>query len=216
LKSSKTELATVNALFSRVASYIRSVLSKLLFIIALAGLLILIGAIILILQEDKISQGGVVVIIALALCLLGPSSIVLAVSGAIVGSLLITNPSPPTATPTPPNVRVPSQTPEASLALFDDFNDGNAEGWSPSGVGNWLVENGEYVVDMGEGKYRDGVSVAGDLQWTDYTFEVDITGERGVDKHICARYIDVKNQYIVNLRGKPFNDVLLVKRENGY
>jgi Domain of Unknown Function (DUF1080) len=47
-------------------------------------------------------------------------------------------------------------------AFLDDFQDGNAEGWSLHGFGNWFVENGEYVVDMGERKDRDGVSVAGD------------------------------------------------------
>jgi hypothetical protein len=58
------------------------------------------------------------------------------------------------------------------------------------------VENGEYVVDMGEGQNLDSASVAGDSKWTDYIFEVDIKGERGVDKHIYARYIDADNQYM--------------------
>ena len=104
---------------------------------------------------------------------------------------------------------------EVSPPFFDDFNDGNADGWSPRGFGNWFVKNGEYVVDMGRGRGREGVSVAGDSEWTDYTFDVDITGERGVDKLIYVRYIDASNHYIVNLRGHPYNDVLLVKRQDG-
>jgi hypothetical protein len=70
----------------------------------------------------------------------------------------------------------------------DDFEDGNANGWTTSGNGTWYVENGEYVVDMGNGSELMGRSTAGDINWTDFSLEVDIKGELGVDKHISVNH----------------------------
>jgi hypothetical protein len=103
----------------------------------------------------------------------------------------------------------------STTLFFDDFNDGNADGWTTAGLGTWSVENSEYVVDMDSGYDRRGTSLAGDLSWTDYIFECDVQGNLGVDKHFYARYFDDNNFYSVNFRADPYGDVVLLKFEGG-
>jgi hypothetical protein len=92
------------------------------------------------------------------------------------------------------------------LLFYDDFNDGNADGWTTSGEGTWYVENHEYVVDMDSIYGNEGLSVAGDPNWTNYVVNLDMMGEEGVDKLINFRYLDGDNRYEVNLRSL-FDDI---------
>jgi len=60
-----------------------------------------------------------------------------------------------------------------AVAWFDDFDDGNYDGWKveSSGGGKWEVnKDGELYFDGG----GDSVIYAGDPNWTDYTFEADV------------------------------------------
>lgn len=102
------------------------------------------------------------------------------------------------------------------VTLFeDDFNDGNADGWTPSAYGTWYVENGEYVVDLGLIDSYLANSTNGNTDWTDYSFSVDVYGEAGVDKVICFRFIAGTGWYSVNLRSAPFYDLVLQRYSNG-
>ncbi len=57
-----------------------------------------------------------------------------------------------------------------STVFFEDFNDGTADGWIPTG-GNWVVENGEYSQSNTGGVFW---SWAGDTNWTDYSFSAKV------------------------------------------
>jgi hypothetical protein len=97
---------------------------------------------------------------------------------------------------------------QAKILFQDDFNDGNADGWTTAGDWNWYVDNGEYVVEQGSGTTQGSFSLAGELDWTNYIFEVDVKGETAIDKIVLARYTDDTNNYGVNLRS-GFNDISL-------
>lgn len=100
------------------------------------------------------------------------------------------------------------------MLLQDDFNDGNADGWSAGTSAPWSVENGEYVVGM-EGYFQSTQSVAGDVVWENYTLEVDVKGVRGPQKNLILRYADATNHYDVAMRSEPYNDLVLVVLRNG-
>jgi hypothetical protein len=100
-----------------------------------------------------------------------------------------------------------------NVAFFDDFEDGDDVGWYP-GLGTWIVENGKYVLDC-DGSQQSGRSVAGNVEWTDYTIEADVQGVYGTDKHIWFREKDWSNAYIAVLRSNPGNDIVLLKFEEG-
>jgi len=60
-----------------------------------------------------------------------------------------------------------------AVAWFDDFNDGNYDGWKVKSVGGgaWEVNKDDELYFDGGG---DSVIYAGDPNWTDYTFEADV------------------------------------------
>jgi hypothetical protein len=96
-----------------------------------------------------------------------------------------------------------------NILFEDDFNGGDAAGWTISGPGSWYVANGEYVIDMGTNYNSVGASMAGDMNWTNYTFEMDVKGDIGTDKGMLFRCTDIHSScYFVNLRGDPLNDML--------
>ncbi len=100
----------------------------------------------------------------------------------------------------------------------DDFNDGNADGWTPQFDGTWYVDNNQYVVDISGGTDLRGISLAGNTSWTDYVFELDLKAEKGGSKIILFRYIDENYYYSVGIIGLELYDyykVNLVKVENG-
>ena len=95
-----------------------------------------------------------------------------------------------------------------TVLFSDDFNDGNADGWITDGLGTWYVENGEYVVDMGSGVNLKGEALAGDLNWTDYIYEVDVKADQGVDKGIIFHCTETCS-YGVDIVSAPYNVVHL-------
>ncbi len=92
------------------------------------------------------------------------------------------------------------------LLFYDDFNDGNADGWTTSGEGAWYVANNEYVVDMDSIYGVEGLSLAGDSNWTNYVFDFDMMGEQAVDKIVDFRYLDGDSRYELNMRS-GFDDI---------
>ncbi len=94
------------------------------------------------------------------------------------------------------------------LLFRDDFNDGNADGWTTTMSGTWTVVNGEYIVDMGQGQSLVGYSWAGDPNWADYVLQLDVYADQGADKSILFRNID-ENGYWINLVGNPGNHLML-------
>lgn len=130
--------------------------------------------------------------------------------GVLVSALFFYASQPTSITSASPN-RAPSSSPW----FFDDFNDGNADGWELIGTGTWSVVNNEFVIEMGEGIELQGMAMAGDPAWDNFVYEVDIRGEAGVDKMLMARYVDAENWYALNLRSAPFNDLTLSREEAG-
>jgi hypothetical protein len=97
------------------------------------------------------------------------------------------------------------------ILFKDDFNDGNADGWTTYGLGTWTVNNGEYKVDMGSGSFLLGYSSAGDVNWTDYIFEVDVKADLGENKAIYFRDNGVASYFVNIVGGYPYDHVLLGK-----
>jgi len=99
--------------------------------------------------------------------------------------------------------------------FFDDFADGNDDGWEKL-AGSWSVQNQEYTTSL-SGDHVWSVSAVGDVNWTDYIFEVDLKGVAGVDKCVAFRFTDMDNHYGVNIRSDfaGQDQVLLTKNLNG-
>lgn len=91
--------------------------------------------------------------------------------------------------------------PAVSGTLFaDDFEDGNADGWTPTS-GTWSVQSGQYVGQAGGG---NSFSVAGESSWTDYVLQakVSVTSNAGGNKDagLLFRYTDADNFYVLYLK----------------
>lgn len=75
------------------------------------------------------------------------------------------------------------------MTLFsDDFDDGDASGWTTSG-GTWSVDTQEYE------NTSYGLSHAGDSAWTDYSIQADVKPEMSTYSCIIGRFQDASNFY---------------------
>lgn len=83
------------------------------------------------------------------------------------------------------------------IFLFDDFNDGNFNGWVVES-GNWYVTNG-YLVGSKSGRAYSGKIYTGNSDWDNYRLEADVNGFGGIDQGIGVRYSQ-SGSYGVNLR----------------
>lgn len=90
-----------------------------------------------------------------------------------------------------------------SLPFFDDFSDGNSDGWqeySPDGY--WSINNGEYYgYSPRQTPSHTLLSTVGDISWNNYSFEVDVKGIDGVGKSVVFYVDNNQNGYVVNLQG---------------
>ena len=77
--------------------------------------------------------------------------------------------------------------PPPQILFYDDFSDGNADGWNVTPVSTaWTVENGEYSVrQVGRELYTE--SRAGSSDWTNYVLELDAVRPEGVDLNFGFR-----------------------------
>ena len=83
------------------------------------------------------------------------------------------------------------------LAWIDDFEDGDAKGWAPTGAGKWKVEKGCYcaqLVDTWEESFLEESK-----NWTDYTIETRCILYAGRVMGIYFRFQDTMNNYRLNL-----------------
>lgn len=95
----------------------------------------------------------------------------------------------------------------SSILLQEDFEDGNDDGWSKAGTGNWQVvetdESKQYRQSNGSGT---SFAVTGSDEWTDYVLEAKITptkfGPDGSYYGLVARYQDNKNRYVFQYNHK--------------
>ena len=85
---------------------------------------------------------------------------------------------------------------EAITVFSDDFNDGNADGWSTPGRngGLWTVEDGMYGARIEDGDIIIS-SLAGDIPTPNYILEFEILPKAGDDKNIDFRWRDNSNNY---------------------
>jgi hypothetical protein len=103
--------------------------------------------------------------------------------------------------------------PKIPLPFSDDFSKAT-HAWTAVGNGDWSVVDGTYLVKMAPGSTVSGASMAGDPNWTDYSFQVDVKGEVGIDKIVLGRFFG-NDAYGVNIRSAPYNDVNLTKAVRG-
>jgi len=82
-----------------------------------------------------------------------------------------------------------------STGWSDTFNDGDATGWQTGG-GNWTVTGGQYQ-NSSSGRTE---SFGGDANWTDITYECDITPVTGTDVWVIFRVQDASNYYLYTLQ----------------
>ncbi|MEK3883321.1 glycoside hydrolase family 9 protein [Paenibacillus sp. PL2-23] len=84
--------------------------------------------------------------------------------------------------------------------FFDDFSDGNANGWTTTS-GTWSVQSGQYSGQAGSG---NSYSITGESSWTDYTLEakVNVTNNTNGNKDagLVFRYTDENNYYMLLLK----------------
>lgn len=104
----------------------------------------------------------------------------------------------------------------AATVFSDDFNDGNASGWTTSG-GSWsVVDDGTPVFQQG-GASSDARARAGSTGWTDYTVTARVkpTAVNGSNRFVAvlARVQSATSYYYLALRSN--NTVELKKLVNG-
>lgn len=80
-----------------------------------------------------------------------------------------------------------------AFALFFDFDDNEKpEGWKEKS-GKWKVENGVYIGE--ELNAIEGVTLIGEEDWTDLTFEATVRKAEGNWMALVVRWVDVNNHY---------------------
>ncbi len=65
---------------------------------------------------------------------------------------------------------IASSVTNAATLLFDDFNDGNDDGWTQQ-LGTWSVSTGQYTTGTTD---DDFYAIRGNSSWSNYTVEADI------------------------------------------
>ncbi|HEX3048710.1 MAG TPA: LamG-like jellyroll fold domain-containing protein, partial [Bacillota bacterium] len=102
----------------------------------------------------------------------------------------------------------------AAVIFSDDFNDGNASGWTVQ-YGTWSVvsDSGSYVY------YKSGIdegrSSAGNQSWTNYSVQarVKVDNFNGSNRaYVCGRYKDGNNYYCASLMS---NTIEIRKKVSG-
>ena len=80
--------------------------------------------------------------------------------------------------------------------LVDDFSDGDFEGWTQSGVGNWRVENEELIFSaLGSPSYL----FMGETDWQNYTISVNAKFVHHQPSNCCGEVI------VLAARGRLMN-----------
>ncbi len=85
----------------------------------------------------------------------------------------------------------------SAFLLYDDFSDGNDNGWT-RGSGQWSVQNGSYV-NTAQGGDGNSFSYAGETAWSDITYTVDVTPTSGHNQWVLFRVQDNDHFYLFQL-----------------
>jgi len=99
-----------------------------------------------------------------------------------------------------------SSSPTPSYPLADDFQDGNANGWTPVGTTSWsVVNNGSSYVYKQSDMTGGAASYGGSTSWTDQAIEMSIQITNTLDSTDrwagpVARYTNDNNYYYMTLR----------------
>ncbi|MGG1516595.1 sugar-binding protein [Paenibacillus oryzisoli] len=107
----------------------------------------------------------------------------------------------------------------AATLFSDDFEDGDAAGWSivNGGATNFSVVSDDtmvYKIQYASGGITEKIAVAGNAGWTNYAVEAKVKLLSGSNAAVIARYVNKDNFYV--LRIDSSNDKLeLSKRVNG-
>ncbi len=81
----------------------------------------------------------------------------------------------------------------AETILFqDNFDDGDAAGWSVIGSSGWNVTNGEYGILLNPG-LSNSIPDSWDFSWTNISYDLDMRGIQGVDRNILVKFVNTSN-----------------------
>ncbi len=121
----------------------------------------------------------------------------------------------PTASPT--TAPTPTATGPVSVAFSDDFEDGNAVGWTAT-TGTWSVvqDSGSYT--YAQTSTSEGRTGAGLSTWNNYavTARVKVDNFNGANRvYLCARYQDGNNFYCASLYNSSGGTVEIRKKVSG-
>lgn len=90
---------------------------------------------------------------------------------------------------------------EGATLFFDDFSDGNMDGWTveTGPVKNWLIDASKRLVGSASGRLVSGRIGTGG-EWDNYRLELDVKNDYGIDEGVGFRRKDANNTYEVTLR----------------
>jgi len=90
----------------------------------------------------------------------------------------------------------------AKTLFYDNFEKGNADQWTPSS-GDWIVsfiENSNQYGTIINTPSTTRENYAGDINWRNYIYEVDMLSLAGEDKNLIFRVIDNNTKYGLHMR----------------
>lgn len=101
-----------------------------------------------------------------------------------------------------------TSTVKAQSYFSDNFNDGNANGWTQQ-LDSWTVKNGEYCVSAGT--VENGISTVNGLNLTDCVIETQLrfTDATGYEGGIVFRYSDNSHYYAFQI-GHEYNHMEII------
>jgi len=107
----------------------------------------------------------------------------------------------------------PSPEPSPTLLFEDDFEDGNASGWTTVG-GTWSVAVDGTKVYAQTSTSGEAIAYAGNGAWSDYSYEAQIKlNNANANAGLLFRYADASNYYMLRLNDS--NDSLELYKKAG-
>lgn len=98
----------------------------------------------------------------------------------------------------------------AAVLFSSDFERGRPKGMAFDREDVWSVVDGKLRAELPNRKQVRSFAYVGSDTWTDYAVEVDVFGERGVDKGVAVRVVGGKGVGI-DLRADDYNDVVMYR-----
>jgi hypothetical protein len=108
--------------------------------------------------------------------------------------------------------------PALAVEFFDDFEDGNLDGWECDTCEQWFVScansEGTAFVMLPDTPQLASRICIGELQWTDFILDVDVRGLIGGDKGIFFHHTGVGTQDTYYSVGMTMDTIFLTKRSD--